>query len=57
MPLDLTAAFGAASVVGAVLGVRLSTGLGPVQLRRAFAVFVVLIGLSLLVANILPERG
>ncbi len=55
MPLDLTAAFGAASVIGVVLGVRLSADLAPLQLRRAFAVFVVLMGLSLLVANILPE--
>ena len=54
LPLDLTLAFSLASVVGVVFGVRLSAGLAPVQLRRAFAAFVVLIGLSLLVTNLLP---
>lgn len=55
IPADLTAAFLIAAVVGTLLGIRLSTGLAPVHLRRAFAVFVLLIGLSLLVANLLPE--
>jgi uncharacterized membrane protein YfcA len=54
LPLELTLAFSAAAVVGVVFGVKLSAGLAPVQLRRAFAAFVVLIGLSLLVTNLLP---
>ncbi|MGD8895237.1 MAG: sulfite exporter TauE/SafE family protein [Acidobacteriota bacterium] len=54
LPLDLTLAFSAASVVGVVLGVRLSAGMAPVQLRRVFAVFVILIGLALLAGNARP---
>jgi len=57
MPLGLTAAFAASAMVGGVLGVRFSNEIAPLQLRRAFAVFVLLIGLSLLVANLLPEGG
>jgi len=48
----LTGAFTAASVVGAVLGVRLSGSLDARQLRRGFAGFVVAVGLALLVANL-----
>jgi uncharacterized membrane protein YfcA len=44
-----------ASMIGGVLGVRFSNEIAPLQLRRAFAVFVLLLGLSLLVANLLPE--
>jgi uncharacterized membrane protein YfcA len=54
MPLGLTAAFTTASVLGALLGVRLSGRFEPVRLRRAFAVFVILIGLALLAANARP---
>jgi len=54
MPVGLTAAFTTASVLGALLGVRLSGRFEPVRLRRAFAVFVILIGLALLAANARP---
>ena len=57
MPMDLTLAFGASAMIGAILGVRFSNDIAPLQLRRAFGVFVLLIGLSLLIANLLPEGG
>jgi uncharacterized membrane protein YfcA len=51
VPLGLTAAFIATSAAGALLGVRLAAGLEPGRLRRAFAVFVLLVGLALLAQN------
>lgn len=57
MPLNLTAAFGASAMIGALLGVRFSNKIAPLHLRRAFGVFVLLLGLSLLVANLLSEGG
>jgi uncharacterized membrane protein YfcA len=54
IPLGLTAAFTAASLVGAFFGERLSSRVEPVRLRRAFAVFVILVGLGLLAANARP---
>ncbi|HEX9186463.1 MAG TPA: sulfite exporter TauE/SafE family protein [Vicinamibacteria bacterium] len=53
MPLGLTAAFTAAAAAGALAGVRLAASLEPERLRRAFAVFVVLVGLFLLAKNAL----
>ena len=52
MPLGLTAAFTAAAVLGAFVGVRAGASLDPARLRRAFAVFVLLVGASLLAANV-----
>jgi hypothetical protein len=52
MPLGLTAAFTAAAALGALAGVRLASGLDPARLRRAFAVFVILVGLFLLARNV-----
>jgi len=57
MPLGLTVAFGTSAMIGGILGVRFSNEIAPLHLRRAFGVFVLLIGLSLLVANLLPEGG
>ena len=54
MPLGLTAAFTAAAALGALAGVRLAGGLDPARLRRAFALFVVLVGLLLLARNAFP---
>ena len=54
IPLGLTAAFTAASLLGAFVGGRLSARFEPGRLRRAFAVFVILIGLALLAANVRP---
>jgi uncharacterized membrane protein YfcA len=54
IPPGLTAAFIGASLLGAFLGGRLSARVEPAPLRRAFAVFVILIGVSLLVANLRP---
>jgi uncharacterized membrane protein YfcA len=54
MPLGLTAAFTASAALGALAGVRLASRLDPARLRRAFAVFVVLVGLFLLAKNALP---
>ena len=54
MPLGLTAAFTASAALGALAGVRLASSLDPARLRRAFAVFVVLVGLFLLARNALP---
>jgi uncharacterized membrane protein YfcA len=51
MPLGVTAAFTAAAILGAFVGVRLGAGLDPGRLRRAFAVFVLLVGLALLARN------
>ena len=54
LPLGLAAAFTAAAALGALAGVRLATGLDPARLRRAFAVFVILVGLFLLAKNAFP---
>jgi uncharacterized membrane protein YfcA len=54
VPLGLTAAFTGAAAAGALVGVRLAGRLEPGPLRRAFAVFVVLVGLLLLAKNVLP---
>jgi uncharacterized protein len=54
MPLGLTAAFTASATLGALVGVRLASSLDPTRLRRAFAVFVILVGLFLLAKNALP---
>jgi uncharacterized membrane protein YfcA len=54
MPLSLTAAFTAVSALGALAGVRMASSLNPARLRRAFAVFVVLVGLFLLARNVSP---
>ena len=54
MPLGLTAAFTAAAALGAFAGVRLASSLDPHRLRRAFAVFVILVGLFLLGKNAFP---
>jgi len=51
-PLGLTAAFTATSAVGALVGVRLAAGLDAGRLRRAFAFFVVLVGVFLLARNV-----
>jgi uncharacterized membrane protein YfcA len=51
MPLGLTAAFTAAAIGGAVVGVRVSSGVDPARLRRAFAVFVAAVGALVLAAN------
>jgi uncharacterized membrane protein YfcA len=53
MPLGLTAAFTAAAILGAFVGVRAGAGLDPGRLRRAFAVFVLLVGIALLARNAL----
>lgn len=52
-PLGLTAAFTACAVAGALAGVRLASGLEPARLRRAFALFVIAVGLVLLAKNAL----
>jgi uncharacterized membrane protein YfcA len=54
IPLGLTAAFTAASLLGASFGGRMAERFEPVRLRRAFAAFVILIGLALLVVNLRP---
>jgi uncharacterized membrane protein YfcA len=54
MSLGLAAAFTASATVGALVGVRLAGALDPSRLRRAFAVFVALVGLFLLAKNALP---
>jgi hypothetical protein len=54
MPAGLTSAFTVAAALGALLGVRLAGGLDPARLRRAFAAFVMLVGLLLLARNALP---
>ena len=54
IPLGLTAAFTAASLGGAFVGGRLSARFEPTRLRRAFALFVILIGVALLAANVRP---
>lgn len=53
MPLRLTAAFTAAATLGALAGVRMGSSLDPLRLRRAFALFVILVGLLLLAGNAL----
>lgn len=52
LPPGLTAAFAVASLLGALAGVRLSASIDAVDLRRAFAVFVLLVGLALLATNV-----
>jgi len=54
MPLALTAAFTAVAALGALAGVGMVSSLDPARLRRAFAVFVILVGLFLLARNALP---
>jgi len=54
MPLALTAALTAVAALGALAGVRMASSLDPLRLRRAFAVFVLLVGLFLLARNALP---
>ena len=54
MPLGFTAAFTTSAALGALAGVRLASSLDPTRLRRAFAVFVILVGLFLLAKNALP---
>jgi uncharacterized membrane protein YfcA len=54
MPLGLTAAFTMSSALGALFGVRLSSGLDPLRLRRGFALFVILVGLFVLAKNAFP---
>jgi uncharacterized membrane protein YfcA len=54
MPLALTAAFTAVAALGALAGVGMASSLDPLRLRRAFAVFVILVGLFLLARNTLP---
>ena len=54
IPLGLTATFTAASLAGAFVGGRLAARFEPARLRRAFAAFVVLVGLVLLVVNLRP---
>jgi uncharacterized membrane protein YfcA len=53
LPLVLTAAFTVAATLGTLIGVRLAAGLDPARLRRAFALFVILVGLFLLAKNAL----
>jgi uncharacterized membrane protein YfcA len=53
MPLGLTTAFTASAALGALVGVRMVSTLDPIRLRRAFAVFVILVGLFLLARNAL----
>jgi uncharacterized membrane protein YfcA len=53
LPLGMTAAFTAAAILGALVGVRVSAGLDPGHLRGAFALFVLLVGLALLARNAL----
>jgi uncharacterized membrane protein YfcA len=54
MPLGLTAAFAGAAALGALPGVLLASSLDPARLRRAFAFFVILVGLLLLARNVRP---
>jgi hypothetical protein len=54
MQLGPAAAFTASAILGALFGVRVGAGLHPERLRRAFALFVVLVGLALLARNALP---
>jgi uncharacterized membrane protein YfcA len=54
MPLGLTAAFTTAATLGALLGVRIAGALDPRRLRRAFAAFVILVGLALVAKNLFP---
>jgi hypothetical protein len=52
LPAGLTAAFIGASLLGALVGGRLSARVEPAPLRRAFAVFVIVIGVALLAGNL-----
>ena len=51
LPAGPTAAFTAAAAVGALAGIQLGAGLDAERLRRAFAVFVIAVGLLLLARN------
>jgi uncharacterized membrane protein YfcA len=53
LPPGLTTALTAAAALGALAGVRLGSGLDPGRLRRAFALFVIAVGLALLARNTL----
>lgn len=53
MPIRLTLGLTTCAVAGALVGVRLSSGLEPVRLRRGFALFVIGVGLALLAKNAL----
>jgi uncharacterized membrane protein YfcA len=53
IPPGLTAGFTVSAALGALLGVRLVSSLDPLRLRRAFALFVILVGLFLLAKNAL----
>jgi len=50
--LTLTLVFSAAGMVGAWIGVRLSRRMSPETLRRAFAIFVLLLAIGLLYDNL-----
>jgi uncharacterized membrane protein YfcA len=52
VPAGLTLAFTAVAVLGALAGERLASRTSPERLRRAFGVFVVLVGLALAAANL-----
>jgi uncharacterized protein len=52
IPLGTTAAFTLASALGALVGVRMAAGLDARRLRRAFALFVILVGVFLLARNL-----
>jgi len=52
VPLEPTLAFTLAAAAGALGGVRLAGSLDALKLRRAFATFVVIVGLALLAANL-----
>jgi uncharacterized protein len=51
-PLALTAAFTAVATGGALAGTRLADRVAPHRLRRAFGIFVLLVGLALGVRNL-----
>jgi uncharacterized membrane protein YfcA len=53
MPLGLTVALTAAAIAGSFAGVHAGASFDPARLRRAFAVFVILVGLFLLAKNAL----
>ncbi|MCX6022992.1 MAG: sulfite exporter TauE/SafE family protein [Chloroflexi bacterium] len=48
MPWDLVLIYSVASILGAVLGARLSALLSPVALRRAFGVFLLLLAVRMI---------
>ena len=53
LPVGLTVALTAAAAAGALAGVRLAAALDAARLRRAFALFVIAVGLFLLAKNAL----